>query len=329
MLFNFWLLPILLMTTLWQAIACYKENQQKPPGKLINIGNRQLHLLHLPAKDAAVAKRPTVVIDHSLGGVEGYLLIEEINRLAEVCMCDRAGYGWSDISRDMPTSEQSISDLNKALAKAEIEPPYILVGDSLGSYNVRLYASRFPEQVVGMVLTDGLHERAMLKMGWGLRSLQALFLSGFVMSILGSALGIIRVCDRCGLFPIVKPQLKKFPPSALRPVLRSFCRPKHWLTMAREIACLDRSGQQLLSANKFGDLPIINIKARCFLDLPVLSKWPPLKSADRLRDDMHKQLMRLSTQCQQLQADKSGHFVWVDQPELIVQAVQNLLNKKG
>ena len=329
MMFNLWLLPIVVLTTIYQVIACQRENHHQPPGKLINLGDRNLHLLHLPAKETATTAQPTVVIDHSLGGVEGYLLIEEIAKFADVCLCDRAGYGWSDISRDTPTSEQSISDLNKALAKAEIKPPYILVGDSLGSYNVRLYAYRFPEQVVGMVLTDGLHEKAMLKMGWGLRSLQALFLSGFVMSILGSALGIIRVCDRCGLFSIVKPQLKKFPPNALQPVLRSFCRPKHWLTMAREIACLDQSGQQLLSANKFGNLPIINIKARCFLDLPILSKWPPLKSANRLRDDMHKQLMALSTQCKQLQADKSGHFVWVDQPELIVQAVQKILNKKG
>ncbi|PZO20056.1 MAG: hypothetical protein DCF25_07240 [Leptolyngbya foveolarum] len=95
--------------------------------------------------------------------------------------------------------------------------------------------------------------------------------------------------------------------------------------MAREIANLDRSGQQLRAANDFGSLPIINIKARCFLNLGWLSKISPLKTADCLRDNMHKKLMELSTQCQQLPAERSGHFVWIDQPELIVAAVRLLL----
>ena len=321
---NIWLLPILAVTTLYQVIACQKENQRQPPGKLIDIGNRNLHLLHLPAPDAMTAAQPTVVIDCSLGGVEGYLFIEEIAQFAGVCLCDRAGYGWSDIARSAPSSAQSISDLDTALTRAGIEPPYILVGDSLGSYNMRLYAHRFPQKVVGMVLTDGLHEKAMLKMGLGLRLLQVFFLSGFIISISGSALGIIRVCKTLGLFTLIKPQLKKFPQQNLVPVMRSFCRPKHWLTMAREIANLDRSGQQLIAANEFGSLPIINIKARCFLALGQLSKIPPLRTADRLRDKMHEQLMKLSTQCQQLPAEKSGHFVWIDQPELIVTAVRSL-----
>ena len=322
---SIWLLPVLSATTLWQAVACHRENKRDPMGALVNIGDRKVHLLHLPAKHAADVEQPTVVIDHSLGGVEGYLLIEAIAQFADVCLCDRAGYGWSDIAHVAPTSSQSISDLDKALTTAGIEPPYVLVGDSFGSYNMRLYAHRFPEKVAGMVLTDGLHEAAMLNMSASLRFLQALFLSGFIISTLGSALGIIRACATFGVFHLIKPQLKKFPKATLFPVLRSFCRPKHWLTMAREIACLDRSGQQLRVANGLGDLPIINIKARCFLDLGWLSKLLPLRTADRLREDMHSRLMMLSSQCQQIPAEQSSHFVWIDQPELIVDAVRSLL----
>ncbi len=36
-------------------------------------------------------------------------------------------------------------------SQAKIEPPYILVGDSFVSYNVRLYAHLFPEKVVGFL----------------------------------------------------------------------------------------------------------------------------------------------------------------------------------
>ncbi|MEL6787441.1 MAG: hypothetical protein AAFO76_08545, partial [Cyanobacteria bacterium J06607_15] len=38
--------------------------------------------------------KPTVVLDHSLGGIEGYFLIEAIAKLTRVCIYDRPGYGW-------------------------------------------------------------------------------------------------------------------------------------------------------------------------------------------------------------------------------------------
>jgi pimeloyl-ACP methyl ester carboxylesterase len=322
-----WQLPALVAMAFYQAVACYREDQRQPPGRLIDVGDHRLHLLHLPSSDPLIAAKPTVVIDHSLGGVEGYLLIKQIAPLAEVCLCDRAGYGWSDISWAPATSEMAVRSLDIALTKANIQPPYILVGDSLGSYNMRLYAHQFPQKVVGMVLTDGLHEATLLKMPWPLRLLQLLFWSGFVMSTLGSAVGVIRLAAQAGLFELLKPELRKFPAADLRPVIRSFSRPKHWLTMAREIARLDSSGQQLKAANEFGKLPIVNIKARDFFKPTWLTQWLPLGQVETLRDEMHHQLMALSTRCTQLPASKSSHFVWIDQPEVIVQAVQLLLSR--
>lgn len=236
----------------------------------------------------------------------------------------RAGYGWSDLGKPAPTSEQAVRSLDVALTKANVQPPYILVGNSLGSYNMRLYAHRYSDKVAGMVLTDGLHEKALLKMPLQLRLLQLFFWAGFVISILGSALGIVRIAANVGLFEWLKPELRELPASALRPVVRSFYRPKHWLTMAREIAQIDRSGQQLQAANEFGALPIVNIKARYFFKPTWLTRCLPLASVERLRTKMHADLMTLSTRCTQLPAD-SSHFVWIDQPEVIVQAVQLLL----
>jgi hypothetical protein len=42
---------------------------------------------------------------------------------------------------------------------------------------------------------------------------------------------------------------------------------------------------------------------------------------------MHLELCSLSTKCFQLDASKSGHFVWVDQPDVIVDAVRIMLDK--
>ena len=48
----------------------------------------------------------------------------------------------------------TVADLRAALNAAGIEPPYVLVGHSLGSFEVRLFAFQHPEEVAGLVLVD-------------------------------------------------------------------------------------------------------------------------------------------------------------------------------
>jgi pimeloyl-ACP methyl ester carboxylesterase len=312
---------LLVVTILYQAIASWLEDRQLPPGQLIDMGQYRLHLC------VAGEASPTIVLDHSLGGVEGYFLIEELSKLVRVCIYDRAGYGWSDHSPYARTSDQIAKELDSLLIRAGIEPPYILVGDSFGSYNVRLYAHLFPEKVVGIVLTDALHETGMLKMSFPLRALKLFFVSGFVMSILGSILGIIRLLSTIGLFERLKPGLRHFPQDSRNWVKRSFCRPKHWITMSREMMNLDKSAHQVSIAKHLGAIPVVSIKASSFFKPSFWTLFIPLKGANQLREKMHAELSKLSTNFHQVEARESGHFVWVDQPDIIVDAVRTVLNK--
>jgi pimeloyl-ACP methyl ester carboxylesterase len=312
---------LLIATTLYQAIASRLEDRQPPPGQLIDVGGYRLHLCVAGEAD------PTIVLDHSLGGVEGYFLIEELSKLARVCIYDRAGYGWSDHSPYPRSSDQIVKELDTLLVQAGIEPPYILVGNSFGSYNVRLYAHLFPQKVVGIVLTDGLHEIEMLKMSAPLQALKLFFISGFLMSILGSVLGIIRLLSSFGAFELLKPELRHFSQHSLNYVKRSFCRSKHWITMSREMMNLDKSARQVSIAQHFGKVPVVSIKASSFFKPSFWTIFIPLKGANQLREKMHIKLCSLSTDCLQVEASKSCHFVWVDQPEVIVDAVKTVLGK--
>lgn len=312
---------LLIASTLYQAIASWLEDRQPPPGQLIDLGKYRLHLY------VAGEASPTIVLDHSLGGVEGYLLIEELSKLARVCIYDRAGYGWSDHSPYPRSSHQMVKELDTLLVQARIEPPYVLVGNSFGSYNVRLYAHLFPQKVVGIVLTDALHETEMLKMSVPLQALKLFFISGFVMSVLGSMLGIIRLLRVFGVFELLKPELRHFSQDSINWVKRSFCRSKHWITMSREMINLDKSAREASIAKHFGTLPIVSIKASSFFKPSFWTIFIPLEDANQLREKMHLELCNLSTDCLQVEASKSGHFVWVDQPDVIVNAVQTVLNK--
>ena len=162
-----------------------------------------------------------------------------------------------------------------------------------------------------------------------LTALKLFFASGFLISILGSTLGIIRLLENIKAFELLKPQLRKFPQDNLNPIKRSFCRAKHWITMAQEILTLDISARQVSKANQFGELPIVSIKADSFFKSSIWTFALPLKAANQLREQMHAELLKLSKDCIQLQAPKSDHFVWVDSPEVIFNAIEIILNKVG
>ncbi len=162
-----WQSLILLVIITYHIFASRQEKLKNPPiGKLIDVGGHKLHLY------CAGEGKITIVLDHNLGGIDGYFLVEELAKISQVCIYDRAGYGSSQSSKNPRNSEQIVKELHSLLQKAEIKPPYILIGNSFGSYNMRLYAHYFPEEVVGMILTDGLHEKLMLAMPFSMQILK-------------------------------------------------------------------------------------------------------------------------------------------------------------
>ena len=314
---------ILICTTAYHIWCCRQEDQTPPPGKIYDIGDCKLHLYR---RGRPRTDQPTVVLDHSMGGLEGYLLIDEIAEFAHICIYDRAGYGWSSNSPNPRNSGEMMQEFEALMRQANIQPPYILVGDSLGSYTMRLYAHTYPENVAGLILTDGLHEDGMAHLPLSLQVMKAIFTAGFLMSVVGSTLGFVRILQQLGIFQIISPQLRYYRAEQLAPVLRSFVRPKHWFTMAREMFSLQTSNEQLSKIEHLGSLPVINIKASHFFTPSPLRKPLPLETADDLWRKMHHKLMRLSTQSLSLPA-QSSHFVWLAQPDAMLEAIDRMLLK--
>lgn len=53
-----------------------------------------------------------------------------------------------------PTGAALVRDLHDLLAAAQVAPPYVMVGHSLGGVLSLLYARTYPEQVAGLTLVD-------------------------------------------------------------------------------------------------------------------------------------------------------------------------------
>ncbi|MGK7957567.1 MAG: alpha/beta fold hydrolase [Crocosphaera sp.] len=322
-LFNHFKLILLSLTTTYHWLCTFwGKFQQVPPGELIDLGGYKVHCYQKGEGEM------TVVFDHSLGGIEGYFLIEEIAKITQVFIYDRPGYGWSDSSPKQRCSQEIVYELDQLLQKAGVSPPYLLVGDSFGSYNVRLYAYYFPEKVSGIILTDGLHEKGMLNLPLSVKLLKLFFLSGFLMSILGAILGLIRLLGNLRIFEFIKPQLNKFNRESLNLVKQSFYHPKHWLTMAREIWNLETSAKQVQKADDLGNIPLISIKSKSFFKPSIFTVFLALKATNKIRDIIHEELLKLSSNSCQISANKSSHFVWIDEPDIMISAIEQLVNQQ-
>ena len=102
---------------------------------------------------------PTVVYLHGAVRVRGGRrnagpvpgLLDDRHR---VCVYDRANVGRSDAVRGPLTGEDSARDLHALLGAAEVKPPYVLLGASLGGAISDIYTGAYPKDVAGMVLLD-------------------------------------------------------------------------------------------------------------------------------------------------------------------------------
>ena len=125
-------------------------------GKSIDIGGIQLYYEDL----GEINSRPAVVFDSGYGWtVENWNFIrDEVSAFSRMIIYDRAGLGNSDYDDRPRHSQQNAENLPALLQKAELKPPYILVGHSFGGVNVRLYANTYPEEIAGIILLDSCHE---------------------------------------------------------------------------------------------------------------------------------------------------------------------------
>lgn len=103
---------------------------------------------------------PTVVFENGLT-TDWYPLQNRLSGVTRVCSYDPARMagplGRSDPAPSPRDGIDRVRDLHALLAAARVPGPYVLAGHSNGGLFSLLYASRYPGQVAGLVLIDGVH----------------------------------------------------------------------------------------------------------------------------------------------------------------------------
>jgi pimeloyl-ACP methyl ester carboxylesterase len=124
-----------------------------PPGaggRLVDVGGHRLFVRTYGAGSPAVIVEPGI---GDAGRVWG-AVIEALSEETIIALYDRAGYGQSDPGPMPRGADRVVRELTSLLVAVPVDPPYVIVGHSLGAVHALLFASEHPNLVTGLVLLD-------------------------------------------------------------------------------------------------------------------------------------------------------------------------------
>jgi pimeloyl-ACP methyl ester carboxylesterase len=276
-------------------------------GQLVNVDGRKMHI-HCTGEGT-----PIVILDSGLG--DTYLswrkVQPEIANFAQVCSYDRAGLGYSDPSSQVRTSQAIAQELHALLQAAHVQPPYILVGHSMGGYDVRVYANMFRNDVVGMVLVDSSHPDQENRFPPELKSMEGSWQREAEFLEYGMPFGIPRLLSLCEDDPVQR---------------AAECNWHSAHEGAAEMKAFSQSAAQAAGAGSLGDMPLAVLSHDP--DKPSAELPPDLaKSTNQAWEKMQEELVHLSTRGTQTVAKNSGHYIQLDRPELVIDAVRNIVQE--
>ncbi len=142
---------LILLGATYQGVATALERRQFPhPGRLIDIGGRQLHLTCVgDGTPVVVLEAPAAGLSASWGWVQ-----PAVAMTTRVCSYDRAGLGWSELGNAGFRAADVPDHLHALLEGAGEAGPFVIAGHGLGAAFATMYAARFREGVAAVVLID-------------------------------------------------------------------------------------------------------------------------------------------------------------------------------
>ncbi|MBV8105977.1 MAG: alpha/beta hydrolase [Hyphomicrobiales bacterium] len=318
------------------AVTLVPDNVYAAPQQLVAIdGERRLNLYCVGSGE------PAIVLEAGAGnGMVTWRFVQsEIGKFTRVCAYDRAGLGFSDAAERPSDLGNMTEDLARLVAAAGVVKPFVLVGHSLGGQIAVLYATMHPDDLAGMVLVDPGFAN-------DLEALQAQLPEGArsaIQDAMTRALNFKRAClelARAGKLASLATSAARGcinvndDPNRLDAALRQLARrqlqdPKVWEAQASEMAAFVPEGDHLdtdsaeldASTFAFGHKPLIVLSRGVDEGGPGV---PPdaLARVEAAWRAGHAALATCSTQGVHIVVPNSRHYVQIDEPAAVIDAVR-------
>ena len=322
------LIVLMICGSLYQTIAM-KQDQKRypPPGELVDVGGHRLHL-HCVGTGS-----PTVILEAGLGEnwLSWHLVQDSIAGVTRVCAYDRAGLGWSDAAPGPLPSAQVAESLHTLLNNADIQGPYVLVGHSYGGFHVRSFAYQYPEEVAGIVLVDAYHENQLFRLPAEFAQVNrdgtAELVSTLKLVHTLAPFGVVRAFGLAASFAQGDAVGNSLAPEDYDVLVALYNR-THFsqaVIYENELAILDVEQTRPLSS--LGDIPLLVLaKASDDADPDATGITEEmLVQANEITMDLQGELAALSTNGELIVVENTGHYIQIDQPDAVIEAVNTLV----
>jgi pimeloyl-ACP methyl ester carboxylesterase len=235
---------------------------------------------------------PAVVILPALADnvLQWLRIAEEVASETQVCVYDRAEVGWSD------------------------PPPHVLVGHSIGGVIARRFYVRYPSLVTGMVLVESSHEDQGRRIG----AVDWRFGPGMLVEVAARRqariLGLRRLAASLGLMRSFDAMVAREAPPEYAEANRAI------LLSARQRRASVR--ELLMAARMQGQPPRLGS-----IPLAVLTRARRPGREPEVWAQLQDELAALSSDSVHVRAERGGHYLQLDEPDLVVQAIRDLVSR--
>jgi pimeloyl-ACP methyl ester carboxylesterase len=260
---------------------------------------------------------PTVVLEAGMsqGSLSWAWVQADVAKTSRVCSYDRAGYGRSD-PLDAPMDAVNVTrQLNALIAAADVKPPFVLVGHSLGGAYMRMFAAEHRKDTVGLVLVDATNPSvltAAAEVG-----MQTIFDQPSALTkgaaVLLASTGGMRIAIELGYFSLWRERWKDLPTTEAAEMKAFLSRPERWRTFFKEQAALPDTLRQVGSLPKLGNLRLTVIAS---------DKWGPANADEKTaakyvewNQTQQRKWLALSTNSRFLIIPGADHLSLLSNPE--------------
>jgi pimeloyl-ACP methyl ester carboxylesterase len=327
----------------YQTIASWLDHQAyPPPGQMVDVGGYKLHLY------CTGEGSPIVVMDSGLGGawLDWSKVQPVLSATTRICTYDRAGMGWSDVGEEPRDAQQAVRELHRLLENAGIDGALLLVGHSNGGLRVQLYAAHYPEQVVGLVLVDPTLTLTPEEQMAALPSEAQARLSALLAEVENTGesappdqdngLQTLAALAPFGVLRLIGGNLlelsAKLPADAREPYRAITMRTTYLPTLLSERRQIERSIQQVRDQNiQFGSLPLVvlinALESSQDVDAMPAAEQELVRLMAPIAYHAGRALADLSAQGQLIVVEGSSHYIQLDRPEIVIQAIEQMVGQ--
>jgi pimeloyl-ACP methyl ester carboxylesterase len=316
---------LILTGIIYQHLRARADQRRFPaPGRLIDVAGQKLHLYELGKGG------PSVILESgiSASSLNWRRVQSEVAKFAIVCSYDRSGLGWSELGKESCTPSSLATKLHSLLHAARVPTPYILVGHSFGALIVRAFAAKYPNETAGLVLVDPLDPAEWTPLTNEQRRMIAHGIRLSRRGAVAAQLGVVRLCldlllagnrrvpraaakawsgRAAHVTDRIAGQVRKMPEETWPLVAMHWKQPKCFEGMASHFECLAESIREMSGA------PRLSIPVTMLIGKQNEHPADPMEYAKRL-----------SSETKVIFAENSGHWIQLDEPELVVKSILEL-----